>query len=68
MKLDLIKVLKVVSKATAYLDVAEKAVEVAEGFNSDKVYKHKDKVDKTLHGASKALSVVRVIKGLVGSK
>lgn len=68
MKLDLIKVLKVVGKATAYLDVAEKAVEAAEGFNSDKVYKHKDKVDKTLQGASKALQVVRIIKGLVGSK
>ena len=68
MKIDLIKVLKVVSKATAYLDVAEKAVEAAEGFNSDKVYKHKDKVDKVLQGAAKALSVVRIVKGIVRSK
>lgn len=64
MKLDLIKA----AKALKYLGVAERAVEVLEASNSTKVYKHKDKVDKVLQGAAKALSVVRIVKGIVGSK
>ena len=53
------KLLKVLS----YVDVAKRAVEVLEAYNSSKVYKHKDKVGKVLQGASKALSVVQVVKG-----
>lgn len=54
------KLLKVLS----YADVAKRAVEVLEAYNSSKVYKHKDKVDKVLQGAYKALSVVQVVKGI----
>lgn len=60
MKIDLLKI----GKALQYLGAAERAVEVATDLNADKVYKHKDKVDKTLQGASKALSAVRVVVGL----
>lgn len=67
MKIDLVKLVKIVLRKDV-LDAIDSAVMTVEAVNSTKEYKYKDKVDKTLQGASKALQVVRIIKGLVGSK
>lgn len=53
-KINLVKVAEVVGTLKV-------AVNGAKAVNSTQEYKHKDKVDKTLSGASKALETVSVV-------
>lgn len=52
----IVKVVKVIT-APAFLNKLEGVVSSAKALNSLKVYKGKDKVDKALSGASRAIDV-----------
>ena len=64
MKIDLGKLVKLVLRKDV-LDAVDSAVMTVEAVNSTKEYKHKDKVEKVAVGASKAVTALRVLSGLV---